>query len=141
MSFTPFNLHPQIAAGVEALGYSTPTPIQIRAIPPVMQGHDVMGLAQTGTGKTAAFVLPILERLRSGQRGSVRALVISPTRELAEQTCEVFNNLGTNTGLVSVPVYGGVNMAQQTRILRMVLISWWPARAACSTTSTAARLT
>ena len=85
MSFTSFHLHPQIAAGVQALGYSVPTPIQRKAIPPVLQGSDVMGLAQTGTGKTAAFVLPILQRLIKGPRGRIRALVIAPTRELAEQ--------------------------------------------------------
>jgi ATP-dependent RNA helicase RhlE len=118
MSFDTFNFHPSIMAGVRALGYTTPTPIQLKAMPPIMQGRDLIGLAQTGTGKTAAFVLPILEHLRSGHRGYVRALVISPTRELVEQTCEVFNNLGSNTGLQSVPVYGGTNMAQQTRNLQ-----------------------
>jgi ATP-dependent RNA helicase RhlE len=118
MNFDTFNLHPSIMAGVRALGYTIPTPIQVQAIPPIMQGQDLIGLAQTGTGKTAAFVLPILERLRTGQRGSVRALVISPTRELAEQTCEVFNDLGTNTGLVSVAVYGGVNMPQQVKEIK-----------------------
>ena len=94
MNFETFNFDPSIMAGVRALGYSVPTPIQVQVIPLVMQGRDVIGLAQTGTGKTAAFVLPILERLRSGPRGRVRALIISPTRELAEQTCEVINNLG-----------------------------------------------
>ena len=84
----------------------------------VMQGRDVIGLAQTGTGKTAAFVLPILERLRSGPRGRIRTLVISPTRELAEQTCEVINGLGRRTGLQSVTIYGGVSMDQQIRALR-----------------------
>jgi ATP-dependent RNA helicase RhlE len=118
MSFETFNFHPSIMAGVRALGYITPTPIQLKAIPPIMQGRDLIGLAQTGTGKTAAFVLPILERLRTGQRGCVRALIISPTRELAEQTCEVINQLGYNTGLESVAVYGGVNMAQQIRDIR-----------------------
>jgi ATP-dependent RNA helicase RhlE len=118
MSFDTFNFHPSIMAGVRALGYTTPTPIQLKTIPSIMQGRDLIGLAQTGTGKTAAFVLPILEHLRSGQRGTVRALVISPTRELVEQTCEVFNSLGYNTGLVSEPVYGGVNMSQQTRNLQ-----------------------
>ena len=67
MSFSSFKLHPQIAAGVKALGYETPTPIQLQAIPPVLEGHDVMGLAQTGTGKTAAFVLPLLQRLLPGR--------------------------------------------------------------------------
>jgi len=118
MNFETFNFHPSIMAGVRALGYSIPTPIQLQGIPPIMQGRDVIGLAQTGTGKTAAFVLPILERLRSDPRGCVRALVISPTRELAEQTCEVFNSLGSRTGLQSVTIYGGVNMDQQTRNLR-----------------------
>ena len=118
MNFETFNLHPSIMAGVRALGYSVPTPIQLRVLPLVMQGRDVIGLAQTGTGKTAAFVLPILERLRSGPRGRVRALIISPTRELAEQTCEVINNLGSRTGLQSISVYGGVSMERQTRALR-----------------------
>ncbi len=118
MNFETFNLHPSVMAGVRALGYTTPTPIQIQAIPPVMQGRDVIGLAQTGTGKTAAFVLPILHRLISGPRGCVRALIISPTRELAEQTCEVINELGDRTGIQSVAVYGGVGMIQQTKDLR-----------------------
>ncbi len=118
MNFDTFNLHPSIMAGVRALGYSIPTPIQVQAIPPVMQGRDIIGLAQTGTGKTAAFVLPILERLRSGPRGSIRALIVSPTRELAEQTCEVINGLGSRTGLRSAAIYGGVSMDQQTRNLR-----------------------
>jgi ATP-dependent RNA helicase RhlE len=118
MNFEAFNLHPSIMAGVRALGYSVPTPIQSQVIPLVMKGRDVIGLAQTGTGKTAAFVLPILERLRSGPRGRVRALIISPTRELAEQTCEVTNNLGGRTGLRSIAVYGGVSMERQTQGLR-----------------------
>jgi ATP-dependent RNA helicase RhlE len=115
MSFETFNFHPSIMAGVRALGYSIPTPIQVQAIPPIMQGRDVIGLAQTGTGKTAAFVLPILQRLLQGPRGRVRALIISPTRELAEQTCEAANGLGEHTGLRSVAIYGGVSMDQQTR--------------------------
>ena len=85
MKFAPFKFHSSITAGIKALGYTTPTPIQDQAIPPVLAGRDVMGLAQTGTGKTAAFVLPILERLLQGPRGRVRALIIAPTRELAEQ--------------------------------------------------------
>jgi ATP-dependent RNA helicase RhlE len=115
MNFEAFNFHPSIMAGVRALGYSVPTPIQSQVIPLIMQVRDVIGLAQTGTGKTAAFVLPILERLRSGPRGRVRALIISPTRELAEQTCQVINSLGSRTGLQSIAVYGGVSMEQQTR--------------------------
>jgi len=118
MNFETFNFHPSIMASVRALGYSIPTPIQLQAIPPIMKGRDVIGLAQTGTGKTAAFVLPILERLRSGPRGCVRTLVISPTRELAEQTREVINDLGSRTGLQSITIYGGVSMEQQNRGLR-----------------------
>jgi ATP-dependent RNA helicase RhlE len=118
MSFISFNLHPQIAAGVKALGYNTPTPIQRQAIPPVLQGHDVMGLAQTGTGKTAAFVLPILERLMKGPRGRVRALVIAPTRELAEQIHQAIGSMGRQTSLRSVTVYGGVSMNLQIQKLR-----------------------
>jgi len=118
MSFETFNFHPSIMAGVRALGYVRPTPIQIQSIPPIMQGRDVIGLAQTGTGKTAAFVLPILQRLLPGPRGRVRALILSPTRELAEQTCETTNELGKQTGLRSIAIYGGVNMEQQTRRLR-----------------------
>ncbi|MFC2013106.1 DEAD/DEAH box helicase, partial [Chloroflexota bacterium] len=105
-------------AGVRALGYSIPTPIQSQCIPPIIQGRDIIGLAQTGTGKTAAFVLPILQRLRQNPRRGVRALIISPTRELAEQTCEVINELGSKTGLQSVAIYGGVSMEQQNRGLR-----------------------
>jgi len=105
-------------AGVQALGYVTPTPIQLQSIPAVMQGRDVIGLAQTGTGKTAAFALPILHRLQQGKRGVVRALVISPTRELAEQTCDAFTELGQKTGLRNVAIYGGVGKEQQIRKLR-----------------------
>ncbi len=97
MSFEIFNFHPSIMAGVQRLGYVIPTPIQVQSIPPIMQGHDLIGLAQTGTGKTAAFVLPILQRLLQGRRGRVGALIISPTRELAEQTCEAIGELGQAT--------------------------------------------
>jgi ATP-dependent RNA helicase RhlE len=118
MDFTSFNFHPQVAAGVAAAGYSTPTPIQEQGIPPVMQGLDVMGLAQTGTGKTAAFALPILHRLMQGERGKVRALIIAPTRELAEQINEAITVLGKQTRLKSMTVYGGVNVNPQIDKLR-----------------------
>ncbi len=117
MSFETFNFHPSVMAGVRALGYVRPTPIQIQSIPPITQGRDLIGLAQTGTGKTAAFVLPILQRLLASPRDDVRALIISPTRELAEQTCETTNELGKQTGLRSTAIYGGVSMDQQTRRL------------------------
>jgi ATP-dependent RNA helicase RhlE len=119
MNFESFNFHPSVMTGVRALGYVKPTPIQLQAIPSIMQGRDIIGLAQTGTGKTAAFVLPILQRLRRNQRTSVRALIISPTRELAEQTCEVINELGRQTGLQSIAIYGGLNMERQMQKLRL----------------------
>jgi len=118
MSFTDFNLDPAVMAGIQALGFTEPTPIQAKAIPPVMQGRDVLGLAQTGTGKTAAFALPILHRLVNRPRGCVRALVVSPTRELADQTSQAVNDLGQATGLRSIAVYGGVGMEPQVRRLR-----------------------
>ncbi len=118
MSFRIFNLHSSIMAGVHAVGYTVPTPIQLQSIPPIMQGRDLIGLAQTGTGKTAAFVLPILHRLLRGPRGRVGALIISPTRELAEQTCEAISELGRETSLQSVAIYGGVSKDLQTRKLR-----------------------
>ncbi len=118
MSFQNFTFHPQVAAGVTAAGYVTPTPIQRQSIPSVMDGRDVMGLAQTGTGKTAAFALPILHRLVQGERGKVRALVIAPTRELAEQIHQSFIELGGQTRLRSVTVYGGVGVNPQVEKLR-----------------------
>lgn len=118
MSFTAFDLHPRILSGLEALGFNTPTPIQKQSIPSILQGRDVMGLAQTGTGKTAAFVLPILQRLMQGPRGKPRALIIAPTRELAEQTHEAINDLGQDAGLRSVTLYGGVNIFRQIQKLR-----------------------
>ena len=118
MDFTTFNLHPQVSAGVAAAGYTTPTPIQEQGIPPVMQGLDVMGLAQTGTGKTAAFALPILHRLMQGERGKVRALIVAPTRELAEQINEAINLLAKQTRLRSMTIYGGVNVNPQIARLK-----------------------
>ncbi|HEX9157863.1 MAG TPA: DEAD/DEAH box helicase [Syntrophales bacterium] len=118
MSFSSFNLHPQIAAGVEALGYTTPTPIQSQALPPVLEGEDVMGLAQTGTGKTAVFVLPILNRLIKQPRGRIRALIIAPTRELAEQIHTAIGEMGRRTPVRSMTIYGGVPMTPQIRKLR-----------------------
>jgi len=118
MNFDSFDLYPQIVAGVQALGYFTPTPIQRQAIPPALKGQDVLGLAQTGTGKTAAFVLPILQRLVKRPRGRIGALVIAPTRELSDQIHTAFVALGRQTRLRSLPIYGGVSMAPQVRDLR-----------------------
>ncbi|MCX6569137.1 MAG: DEAD/DEAH box helicase [Candidatus Aminicenantes bacterium] len=118
MKFSEFNFHPHVAAGVKASGYVAPTPIQEKAIPPVLKGHDVMGLAQTGTGKTAAFVLPILHRLTQGPRRRVRALIVAPTRELAEQIHETIVSMGKQTLLKSAAIYGGVGMNPQIQKLR-----------------------
>lgn len=117
MEFSNFNFHPNVAAGAKARGYIRPTPIQEQAIPPVLKGRDVMGLAQTGTGKTAAFVLPILHRLMQGPRGHVRALIVAPTRELAEQIHEAFVSMGKQTRLRSATIYGGVGLSPQIRKL------------------------
>jgi len=118
VNFDSFSFHPQILAGIAAAGYITPTPIQEQSIPPIIDGHDILGLAQTGTGKTAAFVLPILQRLYSGPRKKLRALILSPTRELVEQTHTVIRSLGNKTGIRSITIYGGVSAAPQINNLR-----------------------
>jgi ATP-dependent RNA helicase RhlE len=118
VNFNTFAFHPQINAGISKVGYQTPTQIQSRTIPPILAGSDVLGLAQTGTGKTAAFVLPILQRLMMGKRGKLRALILAPTRELAEQTHVAIHQLGGQTGLRSISIYGGVNANPQKSRLR-----------------------
>jgi len=118
LSFQPFSLDSRIAAGIHAVGYATPTPIQLQAIPVVLQGGDVLGIAQTGTGKTAAFVLPILQRLTQGPLGHVRALVLAPTRELAGQIRQAAAELGAKTRVRSVAIYGGVSKPRQVQSLR-----------------------
>jgi len=118
MSFEKFNFHSKIITGVQALGYTAPTPIQAQSIPPILNGSDVMGLAQTGTGKTAAFVLPIMQHLIRGPRRAPRALIIAPTRELTQQTSKVVGQLGRGTGLRTISIYGGVNIGQQISALR-----------------------
>jgi len=118
MSFETFKLHPNVAAGISAAGYTTPTPIQAQAIPVIMAGKDVMGLAQTGTGKTAAFALPILHRLSSGPRGVIRALVVAPTRELAQQINDAIHQFGHLARLRSTSIYGGVGVNPQIERLK-----------------------
>ena len=95
---------------VASEGYTNPTPVQARAIPHVLDGRDVLGCAQTGTGKTAAFVLPILQRLSrsASAKGKIRALIVAPTRELAAQIGERADAYGANVGLRNVVIYGGV---------------------------------
>ena len=118
MNFDSFSFSPQINAGILAAGYTTPTPIQLRTIPSVLEGRDVLGLAQTGTGKTAAFALPILQHLQGGPKGKPRALIISPTRELAEQTHMVISTFGKRVNLRSMTIYGGVGQQPQVAQLR-----------------------
>jgi ATP-dependent RNA helicase RhlE len=113
MEFHEFHFHTAVVEGLRAAAFKTPTPIQAKGIPVVMKGHDVLGLAQTGTGKTAAFLLPILNRLMSGPRNKIRALILAPTRELAEQINRDAVTLGKKTGLKSVSVYGGVGIQKQ----------------------------
>ncbi len=118
MSFDSFAFNPRITAGIHDLKYQDPTPVQAQVIPHVLAGRDVIGIAQTGTGKTAAFVLPMLQRLMQGPRGRLRALIVAPTRELAEQIQGVIEALGQHTGLRSVTLYGGVSFNAQIQRLR-----------------------
>ncbi len=118
MKFNEFNLDARLNAGIKEMGFTQPTPIQEQAIPHVLKNKDVLGLAQTGTGKTAAFLLPILQRLIQGNRRQVRALIVAPTRELAEQIHETAVSLGKHTPIRSLTVYGGVNKKRQVDALR-----------------------
>ncbi len=118
MNFQDFSLDPRLQAGIKDMGYIKPTPIQEQAIPHVLAGGDLMGLAQTGTGKTAAFALPILQRLTQGKLRRIRALIVAPTRELAEQIHQTFIDLGRHTKVRSVAIYGGVGKGKQLDALR-----------------------
>ena len=119
MSFEDFSLHPKVLAGVSSVGFTKPTPIQQQAIPFALKGRDVLGLAQTGTGKTAAFALPILHHLATTPpKKGVRCLVIAPTRELAEQILQSFRELGQHLGIRSIAIYGGVSKGPQLAGLR-----------------------
>lgn len=117
-AFDKFGLDPALVRAVQALGYETPTPIQREAIPPILDGRDVIGTAQTGSGKTAAFLLPILQRLLRLPGGRTRSLVLTPTRELAAQIVDAFGGLAKGTRLRAHAVYGGVGMVPQADALR-----------------------
>src|SRR5581483_9426417 len=124
-SFEELGLRPELLRAVAEAGYTTPTPIQAQAIPVILAGRDVMGGAQTGTGKTAGFALPILHKLAqyantspSPARHPVRALILTPTRELAVQVEESVRTYGKHTNLRSTVVYGGVDIKQQLPIVR-----------------------
>ncbi len=118
MNFTQFNLDSRLMVGINKSGYDVATPIQEAAIPAALRGRDIIGTAQTGTGKTAAFVLPILNKLLSGQRNVARALIVAPTRELAEQINDVVKVLAAGTKIKSVTIYGGVGANPQIQALR-----------------------
>ncbi len=118
MSFTSFDFHPALQTALDSCGYKEPTPIQRQAIGPALEGRDIIGLAQTGTGKTAAFVLPMLQRLLAGPRKKIRALIVAPTRELAEQIDGYIGKLAQGTGLRSVVLYGGVGKHGQIQKIR-----------------------
>jgi ATP-dependent RNA helicase RhlE len=118
MPFTALKLHPDLLKGLKELGFPRPTPIQSDAIPPAMAGRDVLACAMTGSGKTAAFLLPILHQLIGRPRGTTRALVITPTRELAAQILEDLNDLAVHTPITAASVYGGVGMGPQEHAFR-----------------------
>jgi ATP-dependent RNA helicase RhlE len=115
--FAAFNFSPFLSKTIESVGYVNPTPIQAQAIPLALQGHDLIALAQTGTGKTAAFVLPLLQKLTGAKSRGSKVLVLAPTRELVEQIKEVVTLLAPRTGVKSCTVYGGVSHQRQVRDL------------------------
>ena len=118
MAFSGLRLHPDLLKGVRDLGFYRPTPVQEEAIPPALEGRDVMACAMTGSGKTAAFLLPILHRLMGKPRGATRALVLTPTRELAAQIHAHLEELAIHTPVTGAPVFGGVGMGPQEHAFR-----------------------
>src|SRR3954469_1271765 len=118
MPFTNLKLHPSLLKGVKELGFVRPTPIQSDAIPPALTGRDVLACAMTGSGKTVAFLLPVLNNLLASPRRGTRALVITPTRELAAQILEELNQLAVHTPITAAAVYGGVGMGPQEHAFR-----------------------
>jgi len=118
MPFSAFGLHPDLLRGVRELGFTRPTPIQEQAIPPAVEGGDVLACAMTGSGKTAAFLLPILNRLIGKRRGTTRALILTPTRELAAQIDQHLSQLAVHTPISGAAVFGGVGMGPQEHAFR-----------------------
>ncbi len=119
MNFNQFNLDARLNAEIRRAGFHKPTAIQEAAILPALKGRDLIGTAQTGTGKTAAFVLPILQKLLSGPRKQTRALIITPTRELAMQIKQVIDSLSRGTHIRSTTIFGGVGAAKQIKMLNL----------------------
>jgi ATP-dependent RNA helicase RhlE len=118
MNTFDMNFHPAISRGIQDLGFTEPTPIQRDALPPALEGRDVLACAMTGSGKTAAFVLPILQQMAGTQGGRSRALIITPTRELASQIHEHIEALARHTPVRSATVFGGVKPGKQEKALR-----------------------
>jgi ATP-dependent RNA helicase RhlE len=118
MRFDEFKLDPALMRGVSEMGFETPTPIQAESIPAAMRGQDVLACAMTGSGKTAAFLLPVMHRLLAGPRGKTRVLVLSPTRELAAQIYDHFEALARFTPLKGAAIFGGVGMGPQEKAFR-----------------------
>jgi len=118
LPFSSLKLHPSLHKGLKELGFQRPTPIQAEAIPVALEGRDVLACAMTGSGKTAAFVLPILHQLIDKPRGKTRALVVTPTRELAAQILTALDSMAVHTPITAAAIYGGVGMAQQEHAMR-----------------------
>ena len=118
MPFSHFKLHPDLLKGLKDLGFVKPTPIQADAIPPALEGRDLLACAMTGSGKTAAFLLPILHKLIAKPRGTTRALVLTPTRELAAQILEDLTDMAVHTPLTAASIFGGVGMGPQEHAFR-----------------------
>ena len=119
MTFEDLKLTPKILSAIKDAGFKDPTPIQAGAIPPALEGKDILGIAQTGTGKTASFVIPMLSRLEKGRARArmPRTLILAPTRELAAQVADSFQQLGTNHKLTLALLIGGVSFDEQSKKL------------------------
>jgi ATP-dependent RNA helicase DeaD len=117
-TFQELGLSQQIMRAINQMGFEETTPIQAESIPQSLEGKDLIGQAQTGTGKTAAFGIPMIERINTNQGSAVKALVVAPTRELAIQVAEELNNIGQYTGVRSLPIYGGQDITRQIRALK-----------------------
>src|SRR6476646_7847633 len=118
MSFSHLRIHPHLERGLKDLGFTRPTTIQADAIPPALEGRDLVACATTGSGKTIAFLLPIVQRLMTKPRGTTRALVVTPTRELAAQIVEDLTDVAVHTPITGAAVFGGVGMGPQEHAFR-----------------------
>lgn len=118
MSFKAFDLKDEIYSGLRDLRYTEPTPIQQKSIPLILEGKDVLGSAQTGTGKTGAFVIPLIQKILENKNEHTQALILSPTRELAQQIDEQIFAIGYHTGITSAIVIGGSDFAEQAKAIR-----------------------